>query len=680
MRESPPIEDVVSPPAPSISFVELWARISRSACAALASSLPHQTEAAVLSDLRENLTLRLSQVGEGAVWEHFNTQRTLKDLIKAHLDVDQGSCRRTLYCRVIEALRADGLQELSTEYPVLRRHLSATVASWLASSRELLLRVHRDHEMLTEKFDLPLGARLIGVKTGISDPHRGGRSVAILTFGTDSANQVSIVYKPRDLRIDAAYHGLISEVSATTSDAPPLHSLTVLPLDGYGYVEYIAHEICSSDEELADFYHNAGRLTAILYVLGCNDCHNENVIAHRNQLILVDAETLLQGVRHHAIPHAGSPTARDILEGRVGNSVVRIGLLPHWFFIAGERIPRDVSALGIEPTAAEHEACTGWSALNTDGMVTGPAMRRARLPMSLPVGIGSPNRLNDFTTDYCAGFRCQLEVIAADRGSWLGDDGHLERFRDLRTRFIRRPTWIYLWMRGKLLESAALRDEAAQREALTRLGKPRRADIDIHDDAILAAERAQLSQLDVPFFEHAIAGRDLVLDNSDVALDFFAHSGLEAARRRIESLGADDIQLQLALIEDLLAAKVRRAHQQKRDPSLSHFAVDAPSAQVRLDAATAVGNLLVNTSLTDERGNVEWVGINSATDLERSCYGTLGPTLYGGRMGIAIFLATLAGAGSDQRGNIYRGLATFACADLIRLLEFERLRKTDVVA
>ena len=131
--------------------------------------------------------------------------------------------------------------------------------------------------------------------------------------------------------------------------------------------------------------------------------------------------------------------------------MVRIGLLPQWFFISGERIPRDVSALGIEAPAAEHETYTGWSALNTDGMVSGTTMRPARLPMSLPVGIGSPNRFSDFTTDYCAGFRSQLEVIAEDRGSWLGDDGQLEQFRDLRSRFIRRPTWIYLWVRGKLL-------------------------------------------------------------------------------------------------------------------------------------------------------------------------------------------------------------------------------------
>ena len=650
-----------------MSFAELWAPVASGACAILASCLPYGPEASVLSDLRENLTLRLSQVAEGAVWEYFNAHRTLNELIEARLNADQGGCRRILYFRAIEQLRADGLAKLSAEYPVLRRHLSATVASWLAASRELLVRVERDRESLKEKLNVPASARLVGVKTGISDPHREGRSAAILSFSIPGTAELSVVYKPRDLRIEAAYHQLISQVSATTPGLALLRSAVVLPLDGYGYVEFIAHEVCSSEEQLEQFYRNAGRLTAILYVLGCNDCHNENVIAHRDQLILIDAETLLQGVPRRAIPDR--TTARLSLEARLSDSVVRIGLLPHWFFIAGERTPRDVSALGIEPPATEHETYTGWSALNTDGMVTGPATRQARLPTSSPVGTGSPNRLSDFADKYCAAFRHQLEAIAAEKLLWIGEDGRLNGFRDLHSRFIRRPTWIYLWVRDQLLGAAALRDEVAQCEVLARLDT-KRGNLDVHDAAVLIAEQTQLSNLDVPFFQHSVEGCDLVLDNGEVAMDFFIYSGLDAARRRIGSLDSESIQLQLALVEGLMSAKTRRAHrEQRRDPLVGQLPVCTPSAEERLEAATHVGNLLINTSFDDHSGHVEWLGIDSAADLERSCYGPLGATLYSGRAGIALFLARLADARSDRRAGIYRQAATSACADLIQLLE-----------
>src|SRR5688572_9088652 len=74
LRESPPIEDLdaTATASSSVSFVELWARIARGASVALASCLPDQPEVSVLNDLRENLVLRLSQVGEGPVWEYFN--------------------------------------------------------------------------------------------------------------------------------------------------------------------------------------------------------------------------------------------------------------------------------------------------------------------------------------------------------------------------------------------------------------------------------------------------------------------------------------------------------------------------------------------------------------------------------------------------------------------------------
>jgi class II lanthipeptide synthase len=684
LRESPPIEDLEATPSSSISFVELWARIARGACAALASGLSDQPEVSVLNDLRENLTLRLAQVGEGPVWEYFNAHRPLNVLLWAHLDAkdldakdpdakdldgDERTLRRTHYCRVLEALRADGLQGLTTEYPVLRRHLGTIVAFWLASSREILLRAHRDREMLTQTFDLPKAARLVGVQTGISDPHRGGASVAILIFAADSANQMSIVYKPRDLRIDAAYHKLVADVSATTPHVEPLRSLVILPLDGYGYVEFVAHEICSNDKELADFYRNAGRLAAILYILGCNDCHNENVIAHRSQLVLVDAETVLQGAPRRAIPDAAEATARDSLEARLGDSVMRIGLLPHWFFVAGERIPRDLSALGIESPASAHVAYTGWCALNTDGMVRGPAMRRARLPTSLPVDIGSRNRLDDFRADFCAGFRFQIEAIAADEEEWLGDDGRLKRFRDLRSRFIRRPTWTYLWMRSKLLEPAALRDEAVQLATLARVVSPMIGDVTVDEEAVLVAERAQLAELDIPYFEQPIAGRDLVIGDAEVTLDFFAHSGLDAACRRIKSLESD-VHLQLAIIEGLIAAKTRRAHRGQRQVTAeSPHPVSELLAEDRLAAAAAVGNLLIDASIADDRGNLEWLGIDSAADLERSCFGPIGPTLYSGRLGIALFLAALAEIGSDRHTGIYRKAAISTCADLARLLE-----------
>src|SRR5262249_14760705 len=151
-------------------------------------------------------------------------------------------------------------------------------------------------------------------------------------------------------------------------------------------MEYVPHNVCVSEQELCSFYRNAGRLTAILYLLGCSDCHNENLIAHRDQLLLVDAESLFQGTPFMRNTDRRSSAVRNRLWDLIGNSVVRIGLLPQWHFSGDERTPHDVSALGIQPPQSEYEQGIGWIGLNTDGMVSSRVERAACLPTSLPVG------------------------------------------------------------------------------------------------------------------------------------------------------------------------------------------------------------------------------------------------------------------------------------------------------
>ena len=47
-----------------------------------------------------------------------------------------------------------------------------------------------------------------------------------------------------------------------------------------------------------------------LYVLGCTDCHHENLISTGDQLVLIDSETLLEPTVVDHIRSA-SPAARD---------------------------------------------------------------------------------------------------------------------------------------------------------------------------------------------------------------------------------------------------------------------------------------------------------------------------------------------------------------------------------
>jgi Domain of unknown function (DUF4135) len=159
------------------------------------------------------------------------------------------------------------------------------------------------------------------------------------------------------------------------------------------------------------------------------------------------------------------------LQTLIDKSVIRSGLLPQWHFIGQQSVPRDVSALGIQPPQCHSRQAVGWIALNSDGMISGKVEQPVQIPTSLPVGFGSPNRMGNFVEDFCNGFKGQLVKISEEKYRWLGDHGLLRTFWDCQRRFVPRPTWLYVWLRKQLVEPGALKSEIYQRLTLEHLAR-----------------------------------------------------------------------------------------------------------------------------------------------------------------------------------------------------------------
>ena len=172
---------------------------------------------------------------------------------------------------------------------------------------------------------------------------------------TDATERLRVVYKPKDMGVDAAYQALLADLNAH-SDLAPLRCLTVHLSDGYGYMEFVSHQLCADEHELGRFYANAGRLTAVLHLAGCTDCHYENLIACADQLLLIDTETLLEADLADHVDDANTNklaiNQASQLQQRCRSSVLRSGLLPHWMFVGVAKRAMDISALGIAPPAA----------------------------------------------------------------------------------------------------------------------------------------------------------------------------------------------------------------------------------------------------------------------------------------------------------------------------------------
>lgn len=630
-------------------------------------------------DLGEALLVQLCGATDQALWHLFNQRRTPGQMLLAQLRARAGgdgddACEA--YGAFVADLHHSGYELLLCEFPVLGRLLAMVTDVWLSSGEELLRRISRQRDVLQQRFSIPSNQPLVSIRLGVGDRHRGGRSVAILGFG--SPDKLSrVVYKPKSMQVDVAYQHFLQHLNEASSLAP-LRSLSVVSQADHGFMEWVDHRLCRGENELEQFYRNAGRTVAILYLLGCTDCHFENLIASGDQLILIDTETLLEGELSELITlEAAAPNDASVVQPLIEGSVLRSGLLPRWLMLgAGRKKACDISALGIQPPAPQTEMA-GWLQINTDGMMPGHRHEPSRLPTSLPVDFGSPQRLSEFVDPLCEGFTAQLQEISRLRADLLRA---LESFRGHPRRLVARPTRVYYLIQRQMLEAASLRTAVAHGLKLEQMSRGFLVAAEKPMNwTLFHAEVQQMERFDIPYFEHRIDAESLDLSEGLAPIaNYMKRSGLESACRRLEGLDQHEIDLQQRLIRGSIAASrlregaapVAPLHStgvQSREDGGALLTADAC-----LDEAFRLGHELWGESIPDRRGQPEWLGIDLEDDCQSFQFGLIGHSLYSGTTGLALLFARLAMVADVQESALWLQRASACLAGLLQLADEPR--------
>lgn len=667
-------------------FVHVWRPASewalnclRQCCGDLEPRL-HLNENSWL-DLGEALLERLCTTADQALWELFNQRRTPGQILLAHLGKNgdgKGEPMHESYDAFVAELLESGYGLLLSEFPVLGRLIAVITSLWLESSEEMLRRLAESLPELQEQFEIEPSAQLEEIQLGLSDPHRGGRVVAILKFG-HGINSTRVVYKPKNMMIDATYQRYL-QILNKTSKLPALRCLKVLPREDHGFMEWVEHHPCVSEEELANFYTNAGRTVALLHLLGCTDCHYENLIAAGDQLLLIDTETLLEADMRDMISDDGDDfEAISELQTSIQGSVLRSGLLPQWLMAGvGRKIAFDISALGIQPPPTEIEI-PGWLGLNSDGMMHGRTSQPCSLPTSLPVALGSPERLTDFVEELCNGFKTQLQDVLCYRPVLLDA---LEAFSGHPRRLVARATRLYFMIQRQMLEPGSLRNsighglnlELLSRSFVLANKKPL-------NWLMFRAEVLQMEQLDIPFFEHLIDSEEMPLQSDLESIQgFMKNSGLQAARRRLETLDEHEINFQEQLIRGAIAARHLSSRSIEEDYGSTNILASYSSAfgtssdlelasDLYRKEAFRLGEELWASAIRDKKGQPEWLGIDIGANGEAFGFGLIGNSLYSGASGIALLFMGLAVASKGNDANTWRERAWSCLKGLAELAE-----------
>jgi len=643
------------------AFEELFTPLVAQADARLWSGLDARVgdnlNEAARASLRLALLRELSSLGTAALYERFAKVRNAgsPQHDAAAPAQHNGSA---IYDRFIAEMQAGGWRRLFEDKPVLLRLFATVTRQWIETSREMVL--HLDADLAVIRRDILHSAnagRVAAFEGNLSDPHNNGRSVRIVSF-EDGAR---VVYKPKDLRPDAAWHALVERLNG--AQAPiELKAVHAIAQDGYGWTEFIDHAACADAEGFARFFRRAGGWLALFHCFAATDMHQENMIACGDHPVPIDLEMILQAGAEERSAEAPEDFAFTAAAEIVSNSVTAVGLLP-----AYGRSPENI-VFAIGGMTADWNARTEvtWDKINSDAMRPAKSNQAARTSPNLPHVDGRNAKFGDHVDDFVAGFE-QYANFLLRHGRGAGRGALFDGFAGVPVRNAVRATRFYYMLLQRLRNHKAMDDGviwSAQADFIARLSDWQSEHNPLWP--LQRAERAALVELNVPHFVSPSDGHD-INDVNGHSVHVALPSGLDRARARFENFDEREIAWQTEVIRENTNSIPRSAKPEAaevQETSRQDSAI-APTKETFIAEADRIAAELSQHAI--RRGpSVAWIGLDWLGDSEFSQLVCLGPDLYNGICGIGVFLAAHAGVTGN---NASAELAYAALAQLRKNLK-----------
>jgi type 2 lantibiotic biosynthesis protein LanM len=648
--------------------------LARGRCVVQAGNTYHLLCEEAHISLQRSLLQALTRYAVQALYLEFSIERA-KALtpLERLLELTQENDDQTHYLKFVKHMYHGGLAAFFQEYTVLARLLATITDLWVEATVEFLQRLATDRSDIQKVFgnESELG-QVMGIRPSLSDPHHGRRQVLALTF----ASGCKVVYKPKDLGTEEAYYQLLAWCNQR-GISRPLRILKVLNRSSHGWVEFVEHKPCRDREEALHYYQRAGMLLCLIYVLEGTDCHYENIIASGEQPVLVDLETLM----HHrpCLEDEGDGVCAQVLASeQMAHSVLRTGLLPSWRIHNNPQVAYDVSGLGGGDEQEFIVSALRWKYTNTNRMTLEYESVKMRAQANCPMLDDILLPLEAYTAEVVVGFQQMYRFLLDQREALLATENPLYELARQQVRFIYRATRVYFSISQKLLHPTYLRDGADRSIHLELLG---RAVVPLEGPSrdkgeqpcwwpVFAAERQAMEQADIPFFTARASSRDLIVRNGREIEACFQEPSFEIVVAKLQAMGNEDLERQVAFIQDSVCAHVAR--DVARAPSRHSLEVDVgyrQAGRLTMDEwqgqAQAIAQQMSARAIRAADGSAAWITLHYLIQAERFQLQPMGYDLYGGTCGVAIFLAAME---KITGGAGYRELALGAVQPLRQAL------------
>ena len=371
----------------------------------------------------------------------------------------------------------------------------------------------------------------------------------MLTFATG----VRVVYKPRAIGLDQAFHAFV----AWTGDRglrPVQRFLRAIDRGDYGWVEAVDQEAFETPSEVRDYYRRAGALLCLTYVLRAKDLHMENVVATRGGPVLIDVELTLQ-----PRPRASTIVPAATAAGEPGvpdhDHCLTSGLLTLVESSGGQVF--DIGGLRGTGTGIAVMPGRAWHALETDAIhVTEEKTFAARVGNAVVLD-GVVQTPDAFQSELAEGFEAAYRFLMSRRDEILAPEGPLSRFAGQPTRVLARATSQYGALNFVLARPRYQRDGCRWSAALDALNRGLNQSQDRPDVwPMLVAERQALERLDVPHFTVQTDRTAVCAENRELVAGHFGQSGLEAVAERLRRLSDAHLSAELERLKGALAETI----------------------------------------------------------------------------------------------------------------------------
>ena len=610
-----------------VAFEHLFARVVEHATELVWADrrAPHNLTETAHAGLRHSLLGELSNLCAPALYEQFAIARKASE--------PQPNPGTSVYDRFTADMKSGGFRRLFEEKPVLLRLIALVTRQWIDTSRELVTRLDVDlpairRDILRSNTDSPVAS----IAGEFSDPHNGGRSVRVLSF-EDGAR---IVYKPKDLRLDIAWHDLVERLN---KDAPPidLKAVRAIASAGYGWTEFIDH--AGTDRAGCQrFFRRAGAWLALFHCFVANDMHQENMIAAGEHPVPIDLETILQSTIDESETAEPEAQAFDLATEKLANSVMMVGLLPAY----GRSPDNNVFAIGGMTADWNAKIKIKWDNINTDEMRPTRSKEVTNINPNLPFVDGHYVKLAEYTDDLVSGFRDYTAFLLRHIRSSEPESLYKD-FAGLPVRKVIRATRFYSMLLQRLKNTRAMDDGilwSAQADFMARL-----AEWDKEDDfwPLQRAERSALLALNVPHFVSPSDANE-IHDATGFYVRVAARPGLNRARERIQAFDEKEIDWQIEVIRESTRSLTKPPDVAAAGKAKLLEPTDAELKLAKKTFAAEADRIAQELSrCAIRRGpGAAWIGLDWLGDAEVFQLVCLGPDLYNGVSGIALFLAAHA--------------------------------------